>query len=123
MHRTLCTLFLSAAAVLLPAALTRSVSAEDKPNFTGRLPLRSGMASDTRRVLFPDSAGGLPATEITIAKSLKELGYATACVGKWHLGHLPEFLPTRHGFDRYYGIPSSNDMNRLDRETSQLALA
>lgn len=90
---------------------------------TGRLPIRSGMASDVRRVLFPDSAGGLPASEITIPEALKELGYATACVGKWHLGHLPEFLPTRHGFDSYFGIPYSNDMNRLDRETSQLVLA
>lgn len=90
---------------------------------TGRLPIRSGMASNERRVLFPDSSSGLPATEITIAEALKELGYATACVGKWHLGHLPAFLPLSHGFDSYYGIPYSNDMNRLDRETSQLVLA
>jgi len=77
---------------------------------TGRLPIRSGMYHDDRRVLFPDSAGGLPESEITIAHALREQGYATACVGKWHLGHLPEFLPTRHGFDRYFGIPYSNDM-------------
>ncbi len=79
---------------------------------TGRLPIRSGMTSDTRRVLFPDSAGGLPSSEITIARALKEAGYATAAVGKWHLGHLPEYLPTRHGFDYYFGIPYSNDMDR-----------
>ncbi|MFO0877713.1 MAG: sulfatase-like hydrolase/transferase [Gemmataceae bacterium] len=79
---------------------------------TGRLPIRSGMCSDTRRVLFPDSAGGLPADEITLARALKRQGYVTACVGKWHLGHRPEFLPTRHGFDRYFGIPYSNDMDR-----------
>src|SRR5207249_11100348 len=60
---------------------------------TGRLPVRSGMCSATRRVLFPDSLGGLPASEITIARALKDLGYATACVGKWHLGHLPAYLP------------------------------
>ena len=90
---------------------------------TGRFPIRSGMASDQRRVLFPDSAGGLPASEITIPEALKELGYATACIGKWHLGHLPEYLPTSHGFDSYFGIPYSNDMNRIDRETSQLVLA
>jgi len=77
---------------------------------TGRLPIRSGMCSDTRRVLFPDSAGGLPAGEITIAEALKGRGYSTACVGKWHLGHLPQFLPTRNGFDEYFGIPYSNDM-------------
>lgn len=80
---------------------------------TGRLPIRSGMCSDTRRVLFPDSAGGLPQTEITIAKFLKQQGYQTAAVGKWHLGHLPQFLPTSHGFDSYYGIPYSNDMDRI----------
>ena len=86
---------------------------------TGRLPIRSGMCSDERGVLFPDSAGGLPADELTLAEALKSQGYATACIGKWHLGHLPQHLPTRHGFDRYFGIPYSNDMNRLpdvDRE-------
>jgi arylsulfatase A-like enzyme len=80
---------------------------------TGRLPIRSGMCSDNRAVLFPDSAGGLPSSEITIAKALKALGYATAAVGKWHLGHLPEFLPTSHGFDHYFGIPYSNDMDKV----------
>jgi arylsulfatase A len=79
---------------------------------TGRLPVRSGMASDTRRVLFPDSRLGLPAEEITIAEALKEQGYATAAIGKWHLGHLPPYLPTRNGFDTYFGIPYSNDMDR-----------
>ena len=77
---------------------------------TGRLPIRTGMCSDRRRVLFPNSGGGLPAKETTIAEFLKTKGYATACVGKWHLGHLPQFLPTRRGFDSYYGIPYSNDM-------------
>lgn len=58
---------------------------------TGRLPIRSGMCSDKRRVLFPNSAAGLPSREITIAEALKTVGYATACVGKWHLGHLPQY--------------------------------
>lgn len=80
---------------------------------TGRLPIRSGMCSSTRRVLFNNSIGGLPQTEITIAKALKRIGYATACVGKWHLGHLPEYLPGKHGFDSYFGIPYSNDMNNV----------
>src|SRR5690606_16971959 len=75
---------------------------------TGRLPARNGMCSDRRRVLFPNSKGGLPQTEITFAKALKSKDYVTACIGKWHLGHLPEFLPTEHGFDYYYGIPYSN---------------
>lgn len=77
---------------------------------TGRLPIRSGMCSDKRRVLFPDSAGGLPQSEVTIAEALKDAGYATGCIGKWHLGHLPQYLPTRHGFDSYFGVPYSNDM-------------
>ena len=62
------------------------------------------------RVLFPDDKCGLGLKEITIAKLLKDQGYATACFGKWHLGHLPELLPTRRGFDHYLGIPYSNDM-------------
>jgi len=80
---------------------------------TGRYPIRSGMCSDKRRVLFPNSGGGLPSSEVTLAEALKETGYKTACVGKWHLGHLPQFLPTSHGFDSYYGIPYSNDMDRV----------
>ena len=78
---------------------------------TGRLPIRSGMCSDINRVLFPNSTGGLPDSEITLAEALKTAGYATACVGKWHLGHLQPYLPTRHGFDSYFGIPYSNDMD------------
>jgi arylsulfatase A-like enzyme len=77
---------------------------------TGRLPIRSGMCSDKHRVLFPSSTGGLPAAEITIAEALKVRGYTTACIGKWHLGHLPQYLPMNHGFDEYFGIPYSNDM-------------
>lgn len=80
---------------------------------TGRLPIRNGMCSDERRVLFPDSAGGLPESEITLADVVLSVGYRTACIGKWHLGHLPQYLPTRHGFDYYFGIPYSNDMDAL----------
>ena len=61
-------------------------------------------------VLFPAAALGLHPDEITVAEVLKDAGYATACIGKWHLGDQPEFLPTRQGFDTYYGIPYSNDM-------------
>ncbi len=78
---------------------------------TGRYPIRSGMCSSKRRVLFPDSAGGLPASELTIAEVLKQQGYTTHAVGKWHLGHLPQYLPTSHGYDSYFGIPYSNDMD------------
>jgi arylsulfatase A-like enzyme len=78
---------------------------------TGRLPIRNGMMSATRRVLFPDSANGLPLSEVTIPELLKTAGYTTAMVGKWHLGHREQFLPVKHGFDSYWGIPYSNDMD------------
>lgn len=80
---------------------------------TGRYPIRNGMTSAKRVVLFPDSSKGLAPSEVTIAEVLKENDYATAAIGKWHLGHLPEFLPTNQGFDSYYGIPYSNDMDRI----------
>ena len=75
---------------------------------TGRLPIRTGIT----RNFFPWSQGGIPEGEITVADLLKKAGYATACIGKWHLGHLPRYLPTRHGFDGYFGIPYSNDMSK-----------
>jgi arylsulfatase A len=82
---------------------------------TGRLPIRNGMnaADNVRRVFFPDSTGGLPASEITLAELLKARGYATAFVGKWHLGHVRESLAIAHGFDSYFGIPYSNDMDMI----------
>ena len=89
---------------------------------TGRLPVRTGMEGVSRRVLFPDSDGGLPASEITLAKLLKQKGYRTAAIGKWHLGHLPQYLPTSHGFDSYYGIPYSNDMDRVSSLAAREAL-
>lgn len=63
-------------------------------------------------VFFPAGPKGLHPQELTIADYLSELGYATMCVGKWHLGDQREFLPTRQGFDGYFGIPYSNDMGR-----------
>jgi len=79
---------------------------------TGCYPRRVNMHQDHNNlwVLFPCGKKGLNPREITIAEVLKQKGYATACVGKWHLGDQPEFLPTRQGFDYYYGIPYSNDM-------------
>jgi arylsulfatase A-like enzyme len=81
---------------------------------TGRLPIRSGMygsPSGTAPKVFRDNAArGLPPGEITIAEVLKSRGYATAIVGKWHLGHLPPFQPMRQGFDEWYGLPFSHDM-------------
>ncbi len=77
---------------------------------TGTHYKRVGMAA----VNFPHSTKGLHPDEVTIADMLRAAGYKTACVGKWHLGHLPPCLPTYQGFDYYYGIPYSNDM-WLDR--------
>ncbi|HCE06604.1 MAG TPA: arylsulfatase [Verrucomicrobiales bacterium] len=80
---------------------------------TGCYPKRVGMH---QHVLFPASTKGLNAKEHTIADHLKGQGYATACFGKWHLGHHKETLPTANGFDTYYGIPYSNDMNHPDNK-------
>ena len=74
---------------------------------TGCYPRRVGLH---QHVLFPHSKKGLNPKEITLAELLKEQGYATMCIGKWHLGHQKKFLPTRQGFDTYFGIPFSNDM-------------
>lgn len=68
-------------------------------------------------VYFPGQSVGLNPAEVTVAEILKEKGYATQMVGKWHLGDQPEFLPTRQGFDHYYGIPYSNDMLKKSAET------
>lgn len=80
---------------------------------TGCYPKRVGMH---QHVLFPASTKGLNAKEHTIADHLKGQGYATACYGKWHLGHHKETLPTANGFDTYFGIPYSNDMNHPDNK-------
>ena len=69
-------------------------------------------------VYVPASRGGLNPAEPTIAKRLKALGYATACIGKWHIGDQPEFLPTKHGFDHYFGLPYSNDMQLVAKGTT-----
>ncbi len=76
---------------------------------TGRYPTRVAMP----RVLMSFSTIGLPSSETTIAQMLKPAGYRSMCVGKWHLGSQPQFLPTNRGFDEYYGIPYSNDMSPL----------
>lgn len=80
---------------------------------TGCYPNRVGF--DRYPVLFPGSPQGLHPQEKTIADYLRGAGYATKIVGKWHCGDQPEFLPTAHGFDEYFGIPFSNDMGRQQR--------
>jgi arylsulfatase A len=80
---------------------------------TGRHAIRSGMCQmpGTRGVLFPDSKGGLPPGEITLAEALKTAGYATGHFGKWHLGIHEGSRPQEQGFDCSYGLPYSNDMD------------
>ena len=73
---------------------------------TGCYPNRLGILG----ALGPQSKNGIHDDETTIAEVLKPRGYATAIYGKWHLGHHPRFLPVRHGFDEYFGVPYSNDM-------------
>lgn len=73
---------------------------------TGRYPQLVGVQG----VFWPDRPGGLDPEHVTIAETLRTAGYATAAVGKWHLGDKPQYLPTNQGFDSYYGIPYSNDM-------------
>jgi len=73
---------------------------------TGCYPNRIGI----KGALGPRSKVGLSSNELTIAGMLRTRGYATAIYGKWHLGDAPVFLPTRHGFDEYFGLPYSNDM-------------
>lgn len=71
-------------------------------------------------VLFPPSKIGLNPQEITLAEVVKQKGYATTCIGKWHLGHREPFLPTKQGFDSYFGIPYSNDMT-IDPQNAKFA--
>jgi len=90
---------------------------------TGSYPMRLGLG---HRVLFPYSTTGLNPDEITLAEILRSRGYATGCIGKWHLGHHQKFLPTRQGFD-YYLVPMPPDsalswQNIFERWDSALCL-
>jgi arylsulfatase A len=78
-----------------------------------------GVRINVPGVYGPGNPGGLNPNESTIAERLKERGYSTMCIGKWHVGDQPEFLPTRQGFDHYFGIPYSNDMQVKSTESNQ----
>jgi arylsulfatase A-like enzyme len=93
--------FYSAAAICTPSRAAL---------LTGRYPPRTGLT----RVLFPRDDEGLPPAELTIPEVLAPRGYVSACIGKWHLGHHPEHLPRAQGFDSYYGVPYSNDMDKVE---------
>jgi arylsulfatase A len=89
--------------------MTASICSPSRASLlTGRYAQRAGMPF----VLFPMERKGLPPEEITLAELLKPRGYATACIGKWHLGFLPPFHPTQQGFDYFFGLPYSNDSGR-----------
>ena len=76
---------------------------------TGRHAIRMGI----NHVFFPESFTGIPASEIKLSEILRQQGYRTGIVGKWHLGHLHQYLPLQNGFDEYFGIPYSNDMRSV----------
>ncbi len=78
-----------------------------------------GVRIDVSAVYGPGNPHGLNPSEHTIAERLRELGYATMCIGKWHVGDQPAFLPTKQGFDGYFGIPYSNDMQRKSTVTGE----
>ena len=92
---------------LIDFSATQPVCSASRASYlTGCYPNRIGI----HNALMPDAKIGLNPEEITIADMLKEQGYNTAIFGKWHLGDAPEFMPTKQGFDEYFGIPYSNDM-------------
>lgn len=91
---------------------------------TGSYPRRVSLQRDSKEhcVLIPGANKGLALSEVTIAEILKSRGYATGCFGKWHLGDQNTFLPANHGFDLYFGVPYSNDMDWAQRGDPPLPL-
>lgn len=88
-----------------------SASPVCSPSRASVLTGRYGVRANVPTVLFAGDPGGMSLSEVTIAQMLKQAGYSTICVGKWHLGRPAQYLPTGRGFDEYYGIPYSNDMS------------
>ena len=88
---------------------------------TGCYPIRVGLNhGSSNPVLLAGDAHGLNPNEDSIADVLKRAGYATGCVGKWHLGDQPEFLPTKQGFDYFFGIPYSHDIHPYHTKQGRL---
>ena len=91
---------------------------------TGRLPIRNGFYSDNmkmRNAYTPqDIVGGIKETEKLMSESLKEVGYSTGLIGKWHLGHQEEFLPLNHGFDEWFGAPNCHFGPYNDKNTPNI---
>lgn len=85
---------------------------------TGRYFTRVGVPG----VLFPSDQSSLSLSETTVAQVLKAQGYRTACIGKWHLGSQPDYLPTRRGFDHFFGVPYSHDMSPRSCGTPRSAI-
>jgi arylsulfatase A len=80
---------------------------------TGRYVSRQVLPGTDFGVYFADSTGGMSLAQVTVAEVLRGAGYATGLIGKWHLGAQPEVLPNRQGFDRFFGLPYSNDLDPL----------
>lgn len=85
---------------------------------TGKYPIQLGI----QQVFFPESWTGLPPSETLIPEALKKAGYRSALIGKWHLGHHPQYLPVAQGFNYFFGVPYSNDMAGLVYLRNQEAL-
>jgi arylsulfatase len=105
--------FYAAAPMCTPSRAALMTGCYAKRVSMGEAIIAPGQKARSARVLYPDSPYGLNPSEITIPETLKPRGYVTGMVGKWHLGDAKEFLPTRQGFDSYFGIPYSNDMEPL----------
>ncbi len=80
---------------------------------TGRVSVRTGLYGDRWPVMHPGDSHGFPDSETTIAEMLRDAGYATGMFGKWHLGDAPQYWPSRHGFNVWWGMPYSNDMDQV----------
>ena len=91
---------------------------------TGRLPIRNGFYTDNmkmRNAYTPQNiAGGIKDSEKLMSESLKEAGYATGLVGKWHLGHQEKYLPLNHGFDEWFGAPNCHFGPYDDKKTPNI---